>query len=478
MSPRRTARHDDGTADPLVALARADPLSPFYDPRYARPLSSTPPDGWGEIDMALLEETRAAVPAFPVDLLPAFWRDWVLDTANATGAPADYVAQSLFAAVAGLCGAGVVVRLGPRWDEPLVLWQALVGPPSSGKSPAMAPMRELLAALDAERDDDAKGALVTEASLSAVADAVTANPRGVVLWRDDPPTWLHTDAVRAPWLPAWSAQTVSFGQGKGQRRIDRFAISLLLACQPHHLADLLAEDREFASRLLFAWPDPPASLRARRLQAGARRRSAGSTTADRDRRAHARRSAGPWRRRARAPHLRWIPVGVARRDFSRPRISRWPGWARDAAPWPGWRASWNCWRGRRWARPFRRVRSAARRPSARCACGPTTSVPTPARCSITACPASASGWPAASPAGCAAAVLAEVSREQVRTEALSRRVDAAEADQVLYRLQDAGVLQQVLYTAPLRGRPPNRWWVNPRLNTTLSAGNTGNAGKS
>ena len=63
--------------------------------------------------------------------------------------------------------------------------------------------------------------------------------------------------MRAPWLPAWSAQTVSFGQGKCQRRIDRFAISLLLACQPHHLADLLAEDQEFASRFLFAWPDPP-----------------------------------------------------------------------------------------------------------------------------------------------------------------------------------------------------------------------------
>jgi hypothetical protein len=112
MSPRRNARHDDGTADPLVALARADPLSPFYDPRYARPVSSTPPDGWGEIDTALLQERRAAVPAFPVDLLPTFWRDWVLDTSNVTGAPADYVAQSLLAAVAGLCGAGTVVRLG------------------------------------------------------------------------------------------------------------------------------------------------------------------------------------------------------------------------------------------------------------------------------------------------------------------------------------------------------------------------------
>ncbi|HZX88124.1 MAG TPA: hypothetical protein VFF19_31410, partial [Reyranella sp.] len=74
--------------------------------------------------------------------------------------------------------------------------------------------------------------------------------------------------------------------------------------------------------------------------------------------------------------------------------------------------------------------------------------------------------------------LAEVSREQVRTEALGRSVDAAEADQVLYCLQDAGVLQQALHTAPLRGRPPKRWWVNPRLHTTLSAGNTGSTGKS
>ena len=323
MSSRRTARHDDGTADPLVALARADPLSPFYDPGYARPLSSTPPDGWGEIDMALLEETRAAVPAFPLDLLPTFWRDWISDTANATGAPADYVAQSLFAAVAGLCGAGVVVRLGPRWDEPLVLWQVLVGPPSIGKSPAMAPMRELLAALDDERADDAQRSVVTEASLSVVADAVTANPRGVVLWRDDPPTWLRSDAVRAPWLPAWSARAVSFGQvsvgrgatGKGARRIDCFAVSLLLACQPHHLSDLLAEDPEFASRLLFAWPDPPGHCplalckpaRDDEALAALRRIAAAAGTPDDP------LVLGVDPRGAR--RFRWIPVGAADRAF-------------------------------------------------------------------------------------------------------------------------------------------------------------------
>ena len=477
MSSRRNAPHDDGTADPLVALARSDPLSPFYDPRYARPLSSTPPHGWGEIDMALLDETRAAVPAFPVDLLPTFWRNWVLDTANATGTPADYVAQSLFAAIAALCGAGVVVRLGPRWDEPLVLWQVLVGPPSSGKSPAMAPMHGLLATLDAEGDDEAKGALVSEASLSAVADAVTANPRGVVLWRDDPPTWLHGDAVRAPWLPAWAAQTVSFGQGKGQRRIDRFAVSLLLACQPHHLADLLAEDQEFASRLLFTWPDPPphralADRRAPRddeALAALRRIATVARTPD-----------DPLVLGVDEPALRTLDgfLSTLRVEISqaedlemawlgkgRGTVARlagvlellaWSALGSSVPPGPLGRAP---------AAHAVRLWSDYLRPHARALFD--HSVPGERE----RLARRVARW-------LRSRGLGEVSREQVRTEALGRRVDAAEADQVLYRLQDAGVLQQVLYTAPLRGRPPNRWWVNPRLTTTLSAGNTGNAGKS
>src|SRR5262245_17118640 len=123
--------------DPLVAMVRSDARSAYYDPRYARPRSSSPPGGWGEVDTAFLDPARSPVPAFPLDLLPPFWRDWVRDTAGALGVPVDYVAQSLLAAVSGLCGAGASVRVGPRWAEPLVLWQALVGAPSSGKSPAM-----------------------------------------------------------------------------------------------------------------------------------------------------------------------------------------------------------------------------------------------------------------------------------------------------------------------------------------------------
>jgi hypothetical protein len=100
---------------------------------------------WSDIDPSLVEDGAGIGPAFPLDLLPQPWRTWITDTARAAGAPVDYVVQSVLAAVAGVCGAGAVVRVARPWSEPLVLWQALVGRRSSGKSPALAPVRGLLA---------------------------------------------------------------------------------------------------------------------------------------------------------------------------------------------------------------------------------------------------------------------------------------------------------------------------------------------
>lgn len=58
--------------------------------------------GWSEIDLSILDEKRAAVPPFPLDLLPQPLRDWISDTASSTSAPVDYVAQTVWAALAGL----------------------------------------------------------------------------------------------------------------------------------------------------------------------------------------------------------------------------------------------------------------------------------------------------------------------------------------------------------------------------------------
>src|SRR5437764_790063 len=105
---------------------------------------------WPEIDHSLFDDRRAAVPRFPMDVLPPAWAQWVDDTAQAAGTPVDYVAQGVLAAVAAVCGAGVATRVMPSWTESLVLWQALVGTPSSGKSPAPAVVRRLLDQIEAD----------------------------------------------------------------------------------------------------------------------------------------------------------------------------------------------------------------------------------------------------------------------------------------------------------------------------------------
>jgi SOS response regulatory protein OraA/RecX len=57
----------------------------------------------------------------------------------------------------------------------------------------------------------------------------------------------------------------------------------------------------------------------------------------------------------------------------------------------------------------------------------------------------------------------EVSREEVRREALTRRLNADEVQTVIDGLARAGWLREVTATAEGPGRPARRWEVNPRL---------------
>jgi hypothetical protein len=63
--------------------------------------------------------------------------------------------------------------------------------------------------------------------------------------------------------------------------------------------------------------------------------------------------------------------------------------------------------------------------------------------------------------------LAEVSREDIRRTALGQTVNAGEADRVVARLMQAGVLRPIAPEKPLgRGRPALRWEVNPACRTS------------
>jgi hypothetical protein len=468
--------------DSAGAMAYAPVARPLrYLPRDVGQASWSSPSDWGEIDAAFLEGTRLAVPAFPLELLSPFWRDWVRDTAQSADAPIDYVALSLLAAVAGLGGAGAVVRIGPRWAEPLVLWQALVGAASSGKSPAMAPVRALLATIEAERagGDKSSASVISDTALAAVLDAVTDRPRGVIVWGEDSAEWLAgaADARRASWLQAWSARPTSLGA----RRVERFAVSLLLAQPADRLAELLAAEA-LAARFLFAWPTPPAHCPL----------DASKPARDADALAALRRIAARIGRPDDPLELLVDKRGLSALDAFLAGLS---AELRDAAlqEREGLETAW-LGKGRgtvaRLAGVLELLAWSELGPS-----GP------PGHIGAEQMERAVRLWSEYF-RGHAQALFhrtvvgererqarqvvrwlrqhgqSDVSREDIRVEALRRSINASDAEQVLYRLRDAGIVQRVDYRVPSGGgRPPNRWWVHPALITNESAGNAGNARK-
>ncbi|MFO1082279.1 MAG: DUF3987 domain-containing protein [Reyranellaceae bacterium] len=185
--------------------------------------SMDPLPAWGDVDFSLLDEPVQGGPAFPLGRLPLPWRAWVGDTARALGVPAEYVVTGLLAAVAAVCGCGVQARVAPWWSEPLVLRLALLARGSSGRTPALAAARRLLADLEAEleraRPDRPPRLVVSDPGRTSLVSALESHPRGVVLWCD--------------------------GETSGEPFADLpLATSVLAAGEPR-----------WASRFLFAWPE-------------------------------------------------------------------------------------------------------------------------------------------------------------------------------------------------------------------------------
>ena len=470
-------------------------------PRYHRETVHPPPGpgaaphvvgGWPEIDASLFDDGRGAAPAFPLELLPLPWRGWVADTAAGAGAPSAYVAQALLAAVAGLSGAGAVVRLAPAWTEPLVLWQALVGRPSSGKSPALAPVRALLATLQEELGrGDAAGTkpffLLADGAAEPLAEALNAAPRGVMLWRDEPSGRLAflDDAIakdRSCWLEAWQASPVVLQGARHASRHERCPMSVLISIRPDRLMASLGKDDPrkgnprqdedgLAARLLYGWPDPPAfrpiaeRRAARDDQALDLLRSIGRV---------ARSPADPLvlaldaaaakafdaflaglhglLQRAEGLEADWLGKGsgTVARLAGVLALLAWAGSGVGGAPGKigleSMAAAVRLWSD--YLRPhaclvFDRV-------------GPTDTERHARR---------VVRW-------LKAHRPADVSREDVRRRALGRTLDAARTERVLDRLCAAGALRSKLLVFSLQGgRPARRWEVNPALLAATDAGN-------
>ncbi len=465
---------------------------------------------WPAPDLSLLEDRQSALPAFPLDRLPPAWRRWVAHAAHGASAPVDHVALSLLTVAAGLVGAARRIAPSPSWSEPCVLWTALVGPPSSGKTPALATSLRLVQAMEQAQQadvDDAgnrraaaeadqrerwKAAIkhairhrlpwpdvpaaplpaqpemrplaLDDAEVETLAAALQATPRGLLLTRDGSFPWLR-DMVRGRgglWLSAWSGIACSVAPKDGPPiRIDCPAVSVLGTARPDAIAAAFAgDDDSIAARFLFAWPRRPpfqalagavqpaddaaaaALARLQHLPDGPRDMPLTPEALlvfDRFRLTHYAEAAGLQGREAAwwgkgpgmvlrlAGVLTLLDAAMGVADMSEPAPV--PAWAMQSAA--------SLWRDFLW-------------PHARAVLGIAGASAHHHHARLVL------RWQARRP-------LDDVSREQIRREALAQAVNAAGADQVIELLVDAGWLHAVERRVGSRGPLQRRWLVNPAL---------------
>ena len=480
--------------------------------------TSLPNHDWPEPDLSVLHCTHDDdLPPFPPDVLPPAWRDWTERTAGSVETPIDYVALSLLTTTAGLIGGARFVSPTPQWREPCVLWTALVGGPSSGRTRGMDAVLRLARALEhelgstgeaaarrhatvkevarvharlwrtdvrnmvingAEPDEMPAAAMepplprrlvIEDPRASRVAEALRGNTHGILLAPDALAGWLRQrgGADRRRWLRSWSADAWTITRAR-QVPLDVpcAAVSILGTLAPQALRS--NDDGDMVARFLFAAPqrrplsprtahpqqdsstgaldaltrlrDLPAAARDMTLSRDAQRAFDAFRRAHDDERDRLDGQCGAWWDRGLAMVLRLAGV-LAFLDWATHAAdtvepAQMPGWAMDVAV--------RLWRDYLWPHA-RAVLGASndhdrRRHIGRLLAWLRTRRPH------------------------------DVSREQIRREALSQSVDADGADAIAAVLVDAGWLRVISCDRSGPGRPRSRWQVNPLLLSLSSEG--------
>lgn len=265
-------------------------------------------------DMSVLNAGRRKPVPMPSDLFGGVF-PLLQIIANGTAAPVDYPAMGYLTACASLIGGKRKVKPYAKsaWAEPCIIWSAVVGDPSSRKSPALeaviGPLRkieydatenhkenvrdweaqcervkhELAAWQDTVKSASKDGlstppkpenasfpaepsrrrTVIQDATPESMAAILQGNPVGTLHFRDELAGWLQSFERYSPggrefWLEAYGGRSyVVDRKGAKEPLIVEFnGVSVAGGIQPDKLAALLASpDDGLVPRFLWVWPD-------------------------------------------------------------------------------------------------------------------------------------------------------------------------------------------------------------------------------
>jgi hypothetical protein len=290
--------------------------------RNVRAIMDAAPDvtarnAWPDPDLRLVTNDRPPAPPLNNDALPAGWESWISEESAARACPRDYVAAGLIGAASGWIGNARRVAATADWTEPAHVWLALIGAPSTGKTPALKPVIEASRALErdaepawleamAKHDRDAEAAkacdkawresvreaatngstpparpagaespalpprpraITMDSSTEELQQLLAEAPRGLLHVRDELAGWLGSfdryggnGADRAFFLECWNGGAYVCDRVRyhgAPIRIEHAALSIFGGMVPDRLRKVLAGANDgLAERLIYIWPDP------------------------------------------------------------------------------------------------------------------------------------------------------------------------------------------------------------------------------
>ena len=246
---------------------------------------------------------------FPTDALPEPMRAFVVAGAKAIGCDSSYLALPMLSALAAVIGNTRRIQLKRGWSAPAIIWTAIVGESGTSKTPSfrlvMRPMRDrqgkalethAKAMKDYEADlarydkalsvwkrdkkinappppkpdpPEAARYLVSDTTVEALAPLLLANPRGVLLARDELSGWIGSfdrytggrgGADAAHWLSMHNGESIVVDRKTGNPPtiyVPQATVSVTGGIQPGILHRALGkEHREsgLAARMLLSCP--------------------------------------------------------------------------------------------------------------------------------------------------------------------------------------------------------------------------------
>jgi hypothetical protein len=270
---------------------------------------------WPDPDYSMLDDRRGDLPEFPDDVFRGPCQQWLEEAAHASGVTPAHVAVPLLGVASGLIGTARRVRPTKSWSQPMTLWTALVGFSGTGKTPGIDATKNVLSQIERDRRDRiarlkhaheeraaaAKAAqkkwreeveaavkggstppampleamvpdgfvaprlYVTNATIERLAVLLQAKPRGG-LYLADELSALFANMGRYSngrddqfWLEAWAGgRYVVERMNRDPVIVDRLLLGLVGGFQPDALARSFAGDQTgMYSRFLFGWATEP-----------------------------------------------------------------------------------------------------------------------------------------------------------------------------------------------------------------------------